>query len=144
MSENANLKELLALDPGLHAAVKTQWQELMNIVVWGELKGANVGAVPKLRKRALDLGEKWRSLFNDRTWIPQPRERLKNALGSALALHDAQQLLIETAALFDGGADHDALRQVLARLSDSENQLREKENRWAQALQEINKDGSDA
>ena len=144
MSENANLKELLAFDPGLHAAVKTQWQELMNIVVWGELKGANVGAVPKLRKRALDLGEKWRSLFNDRTWIPQPRERLKNALGSALALHDAQQLLIGTAALFDGGADHDALGQVLARLSDSENQLREKENRWAQALQEINKDGSDA
>ena len=143
MSEDAGLTELLALDPALQATVKAQWQELMNIVVWGELKGANVGAVPKLRKRALDLGEKWRSLFNDRTWIPQPREQLKNALGSAIALHDAQQLLIGTAALFDGGADYDALRQVLARLSDSENLLREKENRWAQALQEINK-GSDA
>ena len=148
MSKNADLTELvaelLALDADLQAAVKTQWQELMHIAVWGELKSANVGAVPKLRKRALDVGEKWRSLFNDRMWIPQPRERLKNALGSALALHDAQQLLIGTAGLFDGGADHGALRHILALLSESEKQLREKENRWAQALQEINKDSSDA
>lgn len=144
MSDTADIAELLALDPELTATVKKQWQELMDIVVWGELKSANVGALPKLRKRALDVGEKWRSLFNDRAWIPQARERLKSALGSALALHDAQQLLIQAAAPFDGGADHGELLRVIALLGNSEEQLREKQNRWAQALQEINKNGSDA
>lgn len=131
---------LLHLDPAWRERVKTTWLRLMEIAVWGELRGGPVGTQPRLRKRLLDLGERWRSLFNDRDWIPHRRERLKNALGSALALRESFGLLERVSAEVEDRGDGGEFRRLLATLHDDvEIRLREHENRWAVALEELNK-----
>ena len=131
---------LLHLDPAWRERVKTTWLRLMEIAVWGELRGGAVGTQPRLRKRLLDLGERWRSLFNDRDWIPHQRERLKNALGSALAVRESLGLLERVSAEVEDRGDGGEFRRLLATLHDDvEIRLREHENRWASALEELNK-----
>lgn len=95
------------------ARLHAHWLQLQDLSVWGELKSSQIGLVPKLRKRVLDLGEKLRSVCNDRGWIPHPREQIKNALGSSLNLLDALTKLEETAQGLEGGADLAAFREAL-------------------------------
>lgn len=120
--------------------MRERWLRLMDIAVFGDLKAANPATLPRFRKRALDLGEKWRSLFADRSWIPQPREQLKNALGSARALRDSLLLVEEAARDITGGGDYAALEQELIALHRAVvGALHEREIAWATALERINR-----
>lgn len=113
-------------DPERVADLRARWLRLLDLGVWGELKSAKIGAVPRLRKRLLELGENLRSLVSDRTWIPQPREQVKGAMGASLKLRDSVGDLERAVALIEGGADfprfeHDLLefRQRLLTLMES-------------------------
>jgi hypothetical protein len=91
------------------------WLELAAEAVFGDLRGPQVGAVPRMRKQVLDAGERLRAVLSDRAWIPRRRERLKNALASSLALREALDAL-EVAARPLDGADAAAFRSTLAGL----------------------------
>ena len=103
----------LALPDGWGDGMHRRWLRLMELAVWGDLKTRQIGLLPKLRKRCLELGERCRSVLNDPAWIPHPRERIKHALGSSLGLEDALAKLEESARLLDGGNDLDAFRAEL-------------------------------
>lgn len=136
-----DLEALLDLS-ALANGVQTDWLALMQVLVFGELKSKSVGALPKARKRALDLGEKWRSLFAPRDWIPKPREQLKNALGSALALRDALNNLERAVQDIEGGEDFTALSDIIIRMHRlATGPLAERENAWATALAALNRAG---
>ncbi len=92
-------------DPDQVQALRTQWGVLMDAAVWAELKAGKIGAIPRLRKRLLELGECLRSVVNDRRWIPQPREQIKSAAAACLNLRDAMLNLERAAKLLDGGRD---------------------------------------
>lgn len=85
--------------------LRTRWRDLVDLAVWGDLKTQKIGAVPRLRKRLLELGENLRSVVNDRSWIPQERERIKGAMGAMLNLRDALLQLERAAQVVDGGSD---------------------------------------
>jgi len=87
------------------AALRAQWLALLDTAVWGELKAGKIGAVPRLRKRLLELGECLKSVVSDRSWIPQPREQVKGAAAACLNLRDAWLNLERSATLLEGGAD---------------------------------------
>lgn len=136
-----DLEALLDLST-LASGVQTDWVALMQLLVFGDLKSKSVGALPKVRKRALELGEKWRSLFAPRDWIPKPREQLKNALGSALALRDALNNLERAAQEIEGGKDFGALSDIIIRMHNlATGPLAERENAWATALAALNRAG---
>jgi hypothetical protein len=83
----------LALDAAWAGRLRAMWLDLAAVAVFGDLRAAHVGALPRLRKQVLDAGERLRAVLADRAWIPRPRERLKNALASALALREALDAL---------------------------------------------------
>ena len=134
-----DVTDAIALDPAWRDELRGQWLRMMELSVWGDLKGTNPAAGTRLRKRVLELGEKLRSLFNDRGWIPQPREQLKNLLGSCLSLHDSLAALEKAAQDVDAGADRAEFLRLLEGLSQTAaGPLRERENAWAALLERIN------
>ncbi len=134
-----DVKTAIALDPAWRDQMRGQWLRLMELAVWGDLKGANPSASGRVRKRVLDLGEKLRSLFNDRGWIPQPREQLKNLLGSCLSFRDNLASLEKAAQDIDAGADRAEFLRLLEDLNQTAaGPLRERENAWAALLERIN------
>lgn len=112
------VERLVTLPADWQADLRHHWLLLQDLSVWGDLKSTQIGLISKLRKRVLDLGEKARSVCNDRSWIPHPREQVKNALGSSLNLLDSLTKLEDSAKALDGGADRapflDALRTLRA------------------------------
>ncbi|MGH8747266.1 MAG: hypothetical protein ACREUK_12350, partial [Burkholderiales bacterium] len=71
---------VLACDARWLAALRRNWLALADLALWGGAQSSKLGALPRLRKRILELGERLASLGASRSWIPQPRERLKSAL----------------------------------------------------------------
>jgi hypothetical protein len=92
-------------DPGQCADLRARWLDLLDRSVWADLKSGKIGAVPRLRKRLLELGENLRSVQGDRGWIPQPRERVKGAMAASLNLRDALLQLERAAQPLQGGED---------------------------------------
>lgn len=115
MLDRDEVDRALRLDPAWAETCRALWLELVAIAVFGDLRSPRVGAAPRLRKRVLDAGERLRALLADRAWIPQPRERLKNALASALALKEALEELASGAGDLEGG-DRERFAATLARL----------------------------
>lgn len=142
---NSDPDQLLRFDPAWRDDIQALWSRLMALAVWGDLKARSVGGLPKIRKRLLDLGEKWRSIFNDRDWIPQPRERVKNLVGSILNLRDSL-LQFEQAVLdIDGGeARAEFERLVLAQHQAVVGPVTERGNRLAELLDRLNREALDA
>jgi hypothetical protein len=103
--DEQRVAESFAFDPAQIDALRTGWRDLLDLAVWGDLKTQKIGAVPRLRKRLLELGENLRSVINDRRWIPQERERIKGAMGAMLNLRDALLQLERAVQLIDGGED---------------------------------------
>lgn len=133
------VRTLVSLPPEWRERVRQLWLELMSVSVFGDLKAPEVGAVMKMRKRALDLGEKWRSVFNSRDWIPQPREQIKNALASAANLRDSLLMLERAAATINGGENYREFTDLMITLHrEVVDHLRERENEWAKALDRVN------
>lgn len=133
MDEDA-VRQALAFDPEWQRAARAAWLALMDLAVWGDLRSSRLGATAKIRKRALEIGEKFRSLAADRDWIPHPRERLKNALASALHVREGLDELERAAQALDGGADRHAFGARLAELQQFADALAAFENRWAALL----------
>ena len=128
-----------AFDAEWIAAVRAGSMALVELAVWGEVTSARVGAVERLRKRALELGAKLRSLCNDRAWIPHPREQLKSALAGALAVSEACAAVDASVREMDGGRDLTALRRQHAALARRLDCLRERGNCWAAELEALNR-----
>jgi hypothetical protein len=132
------VREALAFDPDTAADFRARWTRLMELAVWGDIKAAEVGALPRIRKRTLEYGEKLRSLFNDRSWIPQPREQVKSVLSAALDVRDRQQALGKELAGVTGGADHEALAAEAGALEEAVAALLdEREARWQGLLNQL-------
>lgn len=127
--------QALALDPAWVAELRQCWLGLMEICIFGDVKSSRLGAISRLRKRLLDVGEKLRSLTADREWIPHPREQLKNALGSSFNLKDSLGQLEKCAQDVDGGTELAAFNAAMARLHALiVSPLEGQENRWAALL----------
>ncbi|MFO8154018.1 hypothetical protein [Thioalkalivibrio sp.] len=99
------LENSFAFDPDAIAELRAAWSELIVAVVWDDLKSSSIGALPRLRKRVLEVGENLRSLLSDRRWIPHERERVKGAMAASLNLRDSLQQADRAARLVSGGAD---------------------------------------
>ena len=128
----------MAFDSDQIAALRARWSRLMELAVFGDLKAREIGALPKLRKRLLDYGEKIRSLFNDRSWIPQPREQVKSVLTASLDVRDKLQAVEKEVDLLKGGTDLDAFRNEFDGLRDELVALmEEREARWKDLLNQL-------
>lgn len=128
----SSVDDALTLDGAWHRELREVWLELMDLCVWGALKSSRIGALTKVRKRLLEVGERLRSLFAERDWIPHPRERIKNALASAYNLKDALLQFERAAQEIDGGAELDCLNELTVRLHVLIVQkLEPYESRWA-------------
>lgn len=99
------LEDAFAFDPAATRDLRERWSRLITDAVWADLKTGTIGAVPRLRKRLLELGENLRSLLSDRAWIPHERERVKGAMAAALNLRDSLQQTDRAAKLLNGGED---------------------------------------
>lgn len=124
----------LNLDADRAREARTAWLALMDLAVWGDLRASRVGAVPKLRKRALETGERMKSMFSSRDWIPHARERLKNALASFLNLRQSLCELDRAAAALDAGADLTAFHHLCTELNTIAEGLSPAAQRWSQLL----------
>ncbi len=125
----------LAADAAWLAELRERWGALVKIVVWGRLASARIGALPRLRKRVLELGEKLAALGAPREWIPRPRERLKSALAAALAARALLEQCAQALDELDAGDDREALARSLAALREvAEAQLEQYAGRWAALL----------
>ncbi len=134
MLDAAEVDRALALDPAWAARLRALWLDLAAAAVFGVLRGPHIGALPRVRKQVLDAGERLRALCADRAWIPQPRERLKNALASALALRETLDAL-ETVAQEVTGDDAAAFRAALAGLRTAAlDETARRANEWATLL----------
>lgn len=129
------VKRAVTLDPVWVAEVKRAWLALMELSVWGDVKSSRLGAMSKLRKKVLDVGEKLKSLAADRVWIPHPREQVKNALGSSFNLKDSLLQLERSAQDVDGGSELATFNALLIKLHGLIVQpLAPLENQWATLL----------
>lgn len=134
MLDPAEVDRSLALDAAWIARLESLWLELIAVAVFGDLRGPRVGALPRLRKQVLDAGERLRALVADRGWIPRPRERLKNALASALALREALETLAAAVQEIEGD-DAAALRGALQALrAVAIDESAPRANEWAALL----------
>lgn len=125
----------LELDGAWAEQLRSKWLSLMALAVFGDLKSKRLGALPRVRKKVLDGGEKLRSLLAARDWIPQPREQLKNALASSLALEQVLAELEIGARELEGGADLEAYRAAVSELCNAtREELRVRSNEWAWLL----------
>ncbi len=106
----------VTLDPQWVASLRHDWNQMMDILLWGDVKSSRLGAMSRVRKKALDLGEKMRSLVNSRAWIPHPREQLKNALGSSFNMRDALLQFERGAQDIDGGSELDRFNALVVQL----------------------------
>jgi hypothetical protein len=109
------VEEALALDEQWVDALRRGWLALMEAAVWAEIRGARPGVSGRVRKRALETGERLRSLTASRDWIPRPREQLKNALVSAMSVDEALAALERDTRELQG-ADVARLERALAQL----------------------------
>lgn len=133
MDEDAIIRAL-AIDPEWQRAARASWLALMDLAVWGDLRSARLGAMARLRKRVLEVGERTKSVAGDRGWIPSARERVKSALASVLNLRQSLNELVLAAQALDTGADRDAFNMRLAELQRLVDALSPQEAKWAMLL----------
>lgn len=134
----------LAPDEEETAALRALWLALAGPLVWGGLESPRLGALPKLRRRVLELGERLASLAQPPAWLPGPRARLKSALATALAAREAlAQCEQARADLGPGGerAAFDAAWQALS--AQVERSLDARCARWATMLETLESDEHD-
>lgn len=123
-------------DPDAVADLRQRWTRVMDLAVWGDLKSERLGAVPRLRKRVLELGENLRSLTAGREWVPQPREQVKSAMGASLKLRDSLQSLERAAQNLSGGDDLDRFETEFLALRERMLAFMEyHEHQWGDLLQ---------
>ena len=124
-------------DPAQVTDLRARWLQLIEISVWGDLKSTNIGALPRLRKRMLELGEHLRSLLTRRDWLSQPREQVKSAMASSVNLREALLNLERAAKLVNGGDDFARFERGLLDFRQRLLRLMEKhEMQWGELLEQ--------
>ena len=132
--DTAAVEEALALDERWVDTLRRAWLALLEAAVWGEIRGPRPGQSGRVRRRALEVGERLRSLTAGREWIPRPRERLKNALASALAAEEALAAIEQEAKELQG-PDLSRFQDSLTHLrSVLDQRLPGLKTRWAELL----------
>lgn len=126
-----------AFDLDTVAALRREWLTLLDLAVFGDIRSKKIGAVDRLRKRLLESGEGLRSLTNDRSWIPHPREQIKGAMGASVKLRDVLLGLERAAQAIDQGADFERFESTLLDYRQKLLELIERhESLWATLLEE--------
>jgi hypothetical protein len=138
--DNDTVRRSVTVDPRWVRAARAAWLEVMDLCVFGDVKSSRLGAMTRLRKRALEAGERLRSLSGSRDWIPHSREQLKNALAGALSLRESLQALRAAQRDADGGSECGQLAQRIGRLEALAEELAPMENAWANLLDALNRD----
>lgn len=128
------VRRALEIDATWTEALRSAWRSLLDRLVWGQLGSPRLGGLPKARKRALELGERLKSLVSDRDWIPRPREQLKNALASYLSAGESVDELERLLGALEGGADLVLARDRCAAIRRLLDDLRPTAERWAALL----------
>ncbi len=91
--EPGEVGNALDLDAAWIGALRAAWLALIDLAVFGQITSPTLHVTGKVQKRTLELGERLRAFAQDRSWIPQPREQVKNALATAIALRDTLDAL---------------------------------------------------
>jgi hypothetical protein len=126
------------------AALRRDWLSLLDLAVFGDVRSSKIGAVDRLRKRLLESGEGLRSLTNDRSWIPHPRDQIKGGMGASVKLRDVLLGLERAAQSVDGGSDFPNFEKTLLGFRHELLQLIEHhEILWATLLEEQYEDIDD-
>jgi len=115
--EAESVDRALACDARWLQTLRHDWLALVELAVWGGAHSARLGALPRLRKRVLELGERLAAIGAPLDWIAQPRERLKSALATALAARELLAQCAQGIEELEGGAPRDALREALRSLA---------------------------
>ena len=134
MDEHA-VTDSLALDAQWVSELRRRWLALIEVTVWGDIRGLHPGDSGRVRRHAVEAGERLRSLTASRDWIPRPRERLKNALASALGVEETLEALAQDSGNLQG-ADAARLEKALSQLHALLAQrLPDLKARWAALLE---------
>ena len=130
------VRHSLQFEPSQVLSLKQYWRTLMDLCVWGQLESGKLGALPRLRKRVLEMGENLASLFGNREWIPQPHQQLKSALGTSVKVRDSLLALERSAVLVEKGADYAEFEKTLIAFRDELlGMLERHEAEWASLLE---------
>lgn len=123
-------------------ALRREWLALVELAVWGGAQSRHIGALPRLRKRVAELGERLAAIDAARGWIPRPRERLKSALAGVLAAREALAQCgqaIDALDPVDADATREALVAALQRIeARAEPRMTAAAERWARQLEALN------
>lgn len=135
--DHERVSAAFAFDPERIATLRRDWLALLDLAVFGDIGSSKIGALDRLRKRLLESGEGLRSLTNDRSWIPHPREQIKSAMGSSVKLRDVLLGLERAAQSVDAGEDFKRFEQLLLGYRQNLLELIERhETLWATLLDE--------
>jgi len=130
------LERALAFESSRLEALRRDWRAVVDLAVWMPPDSGKLGTLPRLRKRALDLGERLAALGASRAWIPHSRERAKSAVAAALAAAQALEQFEATLAEVGAGAEREALARAFAVLRENAEQpIRDYGNRCARLLE---------
>lgn len=133
----ARVRESFDFSADALSSLRSDWLSLLDLAVFGDIRSSKIGAVDRLRKRLLESGEGLRSLINDRSWIPQPREQIKSVMGASIKLRDVLLGLERAAQSLDAGKDFPQFEKALLDFRLRLLQLIEHhETLWANLLEE--------
>ena len=132
-------KEVLAtfeFDDERIEEIKTKWLDTLKVLMWGDVSSKKIGALPRSRKRLLEVGESLVSFISSKAWIEQPRQQLKSALGSSVKLRDGISALAVVNKHITEGEDAINYQQQVRELEEMLMELILKhENLWADLLE---------
>jgi len=135
-------KEVLAsfeFDQNRLNDIKTKWLALVQLLMWGDVSSKKIGALPRSRKRVLEVGESFGSFIAEKTWITQPRQQLKSALGSSVKLRDSLSALSLVSKHITEGGDAEKYQHLAKELDEMLVELiLEYEYKWADILEAQN------
>lgn len=124
--------------------IKEKWIDVMQLLMWCDVSSKKIGALPRSRKRVLEVGESFGSFISSKTWITQPRQQLKSALGSSVKLRDGLSALTLVNKHITEGADAAQYQLQVKALDEMLMELiLEYEYKWADILESQNADEED-
>ncbi len=135
-------KKVLAsfeFEPARLDNIKSKWLGTMQLLMWSDVSSKKIGALPRSRKRVLEVGESFGSFISSKTWITLPRQQLKSALGSSVKLRDGLSALTLVNKHITEGSEAEKYQQSAKELDELLMSLiLEYEYKWADLLETQN------
>lgn len=133
--EPGEVGSALDLDAAWIGSLRAAWLTLIDHAVFGQITSPTLHVTGKVQKRTLELGERLRAFAQDRRWIPQPREQVKNALATAIALRETLDALRALEPALGAGPPRNAFALALSHFDATlEAHLPRLERSWAAML----------